>query len=167
MTSLRTSSRITARSWWRWTLSLIVVATLACSSSLEPRSGVTLLVTNGTCQAGHCDSLRVLGFPSNQPNTPGGEWSLDLGLITTSQACFTLPPTAVFYVIGVREDGGADTTSFSWTNAKSLSLGTLSPSSSRISASPSTTSFVPADAAGWQITVPGGSQPTSSSACAP
>jgi len=66
---------------------------------------VTLLVTNGTCQGGHCDSLRVLDFPSNQPLTPGGYWSLDLGLITASEACFTLPPTAAFHVIGVRPDG--------------------------------------------------------------
>jgi hypothetical protein len=167
MTSLRTSTLTAARSRWRWTLSLIVVATLACSSSVEPRSGVTLLVTNGTCQGGHCDSLRVLGFPINQPNTPGGLWRLDLGLLTAPQACFTLPPKAVFLLIAVRDDGGADTSRITWTNSRALSLGTLSPSSSSIAASPSTTSFVPADAAGWQITVPGGAHATPSSACTP
>lgn len=167
MTSLRTATESAVPLRWLRTVSLIVFATISCSSSVEPRSGVTLLVTNGTCQGGHCDSLRVLGFPSNQPNTPGGLWSLDLGLVTASQACLTLPPTAVFRVIGVRDGGGADTTSITWTNAKSLSLGAQPSASSRIFASPSTPTFVPADAAGWQITVPGGSQPTSSSACTP
>jgi hypothetical protein len=150
----------------RWAVSFLVFVALSCSSIDAPRSGVTLLVTNETCLAGPCDSLRVLAFPSVQPNTPGGLWSLDLGLITTSQACFTLPPTATFRVIGVREDGTADTTTFTWTNAKSLSLGTLRPSSSRIQAGPSTSAFVPAKAAGWRISVPTGSQATPSSACA-
>jgi hypothetical protein len=167
MTSLRVLNETVLPSWWLRTISVIVFATISCSSSVEPRSGVTLLVTNGTCQEGHCDSLRVLGFPSNQPNTPGGLWSLDLGLVTTSQECLPLPPTAVFRVIGVRDGGGADTTSFTWTNANSLSLGAQPPSSSQIVASPSTNTFVPADAAGWQITVPGGAQPTSTSACTP
>jgi hypothetical protein len=149
------------------TVALVLFLTISCSSSIEPRSGVTLLVTNGTCQGGHCDSLRVLGFPSNQPLTPGGFWSLDLGLITASKACFTLPPTAEFHVIGVRADGTRGTTTFTWTSAKSLALGAQPPSSSRFQAGPSTTAFVPASAAGWQITVPGGSQATPSSACTP
>lgn len=157
-------------------MSLIVLATLSCSSSVdprsgsssvEPRSGVTLLVTNGTCHDDHCDSLVVLGFPSNQPDTPGGMWSLDLGLVTTSQACLVLPPTAVFRVIGVRDDGGADTTAFTWTNATSLALGAQQPSASRFLASPNTGTFVPAVAAGWQITVPDGTQPTQGPACTP
>ena len=146
---------------------LILLAIISCAGAVEPRSGVTLLVTNGTCQATQCDSLRVLGFPSNQPQTPGGMWSLDLGLITSSQACFTLPPSATFLVIGMRTDGGADTTKYTWTTAKALSLGALPPSSSRIQASPNTTAFVPATAAGWRITVPTESQATPSSACTP
>jgi hypothetical protein len=149
------------------TILLVLFVTVACSTAVEPRSGVTLLVTNGTCQGGHCDSLQVLGFPSNQPLTPGGFWSLDLGLITASQACFTLPPSAAFHVIGVRGDGTADTTTFTWTIAKSLSLGALPPSSSRFQASPSTTAFLPASAAGWRITVPSGSQASPSSVCTP
>jgi hypothetical protein len=116
--------------------------------------------------AGRCDSLRVLAFPGNQPHTPGGFWSLDLGLITTSEACFSLPPSAAFYVYGDRPNGTVDTTVFGWTNAQSLSLGAQSPSSSRIQANPSTNAFVPANAAGWEITLPGGSQATPGSACA-
>ena len=167
MNSLHASTETAVPSRWLWTISLIVFATISCSSSLEPRSGVTLLVTNSTCHEGQCDSLEVLAFPSNQPNTPGGLWRLDLGLITTAQACFILPPSAVFRIIGEHEGGGADTTSIRWTNAMALSLGTLPPSASWIGASPSTSSFVPADAAGWQITVPDGSQPAQGAACTP
>ena len=167
MASLRNRVETAVPFQWLRTLPLILFVTFSCSSSVEPRSGVTLLVTNGTCQGGHCDSLRVLGFPSNQPNTPGGLWSLDLGLITASQACFTLPSTAVFYVFGVRGDGRTDTTTFTWTSAKSLSLGAQPPSSSQLHANPSTTAFVPAGAAGWQIIVPGGSQAIPSSVCTP
>src|SRR5437879_11714758 len=116
----------------RWAIPFLVFAALSCSSIDEPRSGVTLLVTNESCVTGRCDSLRVLAFPSNQPNTPGGLWSLDLGIMTTAHACFTLPPTATFRVIGMRQDGTADTTTFTWTNTKSLSLGALPLSSSLI-----------------------------------
>ncbi len=80
----------------------IAAATLlvACAKDVVgPRSGVTLLVTNATCTAGACDSVRILAFPSNQPNTPGGPWSVDLGVMTTPQKCFALPPSAKFYVI--------------------------------------------------------------------
>jgi hypothetical protein len=167
MTNLRDRSETAVPFRWLQTVPLVLFVTISCSSTVEPRSGVTLLVTNGTCQGGHCDSLRVLGFPSNQPLTPGGLWSLDLGLITASQACLTLPPTAAFHVIGMRGDGTADTTTFTWTSAKSLSLGALPPSSSRFQAGPSTTAFVPASAAGWRITVPDGSQATPSSVCTP
>jgi hypothetical protein len=167
MTSLRNRNETAVPFRWLATVLCVLFVTISCSGSIEPRSGVTLLVTNGTCQGGHCDSLRVLGFPSNQPLTPGGFWSLDLGLITASEACFTLPPTAAFHVIGVRVDGTRDTTTFTWTSAKSLSLGAQPPSSSRLQANPSTAAFVPASAAGWQFTVPGGSQATPSSACTP
>jgi hypothetical protein len=167
MTSLRNRNETAVPFRWLATVLWVLFVTISCSGSIEPRSGVTLLVTNGTCQGGHCDSLRVLGFPSNQPLTPGGFWSLDLGLITASEACFTLPPTAVFRVIGVAADGTRDTTTFTWTSAKSLALGAQPPSSSRLQANPSTTAFVPASAAGWRITVPGGSQATPSSTCTP
>ena len=94
---------------------VLAVTVVACGKEIVgPRSGVTLLVTNGTCLAGHCDSLRVLAFPSDLPNTPGGPWKLDLGVMTTSQECFVLPPSANFYV---------NTTTFTWTTLVPLSLG--------------------------------------------
>ncbi|HEX5437335.1 MAG TPA: hypothetical protein VFW98_09245 [Gemmatimonadaceae bacterium] len=146
-------------------LSLLMVLALACSSSLEPRSGVTLHVINGSCQSGQCDSLRILGFPGNQPNTPGGFWSVDLGVITGAQACFTLPPTATFRVIGEHSDGTRDTVTTTWTNAMPLALGALPPTWSSLQASPSTKAFVPADEAGWQVTLPAGTQATPSARC--
>lgn len=168
MLSLRSTVRFVVPTRWLGVVSLMAFATISCSSSVEPRSGVTLLITNGSCRLGPCQSLEVLAFPSDQPNTPGGLWSLDLGVLTTAQACFTLPPKAEFRVIGVRDGGGADTTTLTWTNAKALSLGAQPPSASRFSATPSTATFVPADAAGWQVTVPsGGSHPSQSAACTP
>jgi hypothetical protein len=140
---------------------------VACSSSVEPRAGVTLLVTNASCQSGHCDAFDVLAFPSNQPNTPGGLWSLDLGRITTAQQCFTLPPTAQFRVIGQHSNGTADTVTFTWTNASSLSLGALTPSQPHLQALPVTGAFVPATAAGWAITILSGTQATPAAACTP
>ena len=142
-------------------------AALSCSSSVAPERGPTLLVTNGTCSSGQCDSLVVLGFPSNQPTTPGGMWSLNLGLMTASQACFTIPPSATFNVIGVHEDGTPDTTTYVWTNAKSFSLGAHPPSLPRLLAGPSTAEFVPEDAAGWRVTIPTGATATPSSVCTP
>jgi len=167
MTTLRNRSETAVPFRWLQTVPFVLFLTVSCSGSIEPRSGVTLLVTNGRCQGGHCDSLQVLGFPSNQPLTPGGFWSLDLGLITASEACFTLPRTAAFHVIGVRVDGTRDTTTFTWTSAMSLALGAEPPSSFMLQARPTSAAFVPASAAGWQITVPGGSQATPSSACTP
>lgn len=131
------------------------------------RSGITLLVTNSTCASGRCDSLQVRGFPNNQPDTPGGLWSIDLGLITTSQACFTLPATAKFYVIQEPTRSSADTTTYTWTSAIPLSLGAYSPSTNFIMVNPITSSFVPADSPGWSIAVPGDKKATASSACTP
>src|SRR5437764_577252 len=50
---------------------------LGCSSTVQPRADVTLLITNGTCETGQCAPVQILGFPSNQPHTPGdsGRWT--------------------------------------------------------------------------------------------
>ena len=141
-------------------LRVLPLIALACSS-LAPRAGVTLLVTNGTCSAGSCSPLEILGFPDNQPRTPGGLWSVDLGPLTGPAACVTFPLSAKFLVIG-----GADTTTYLWTTALPLSLGAQPPSASRILASPSTSSFVPATAAGWSATLPGPATVSVSPLCA-
>lgn len=149
----------------RLLLAIASVAIVACGKdSLAPRSGVTLLVTNATCLTGTCDSLTVLAFPGNQPDTPGGLWSLDLGTMTTSQKCFVLQPSAHFYVIS---EPSADTTTFTWTTLMPLSLAALPPSANRLQADPSTTAFTPANEAGWSITLPTDSLATPSAACTP
>jgi hypothetical protein len=131
---------------------------LSCSSgetapvAYEP---VPLLVTNSTCLEGHCDSLRVLGFPTGGPATPGGPWKLDLGVVTTPQACLTIPASAVARVIAVHDDGTRDTTAYPWTPALGIALGAQPPSWSWFLASPSTATFIPAQAAAWSVTVPG------------
>ncbi len=144
---------------------LLLLATLSCSSALEPRSGITLLVTNGTCVPGPCTSQEILAFPSNQPHTPGGYWSLDLGAMTGAELCITLPASATFLVIGLKANGPADTTKFVWTTALPVSLGAQPASASRILASPSTSGFVPVRSAGWSVNLPGGSQIAPGAAC--
>ena len=157
------------------TLPFLFLAASACSSSGDPLASViahspaavTVLVTNGTCADAHCDSLRVLAFPSNQPRTPAGFWSLDLGVLAGRQGCFTLPPSATFRVIGVNPDSSRDTTTFDWTPARAVSLGSQAPSDSRFWASPSTIEFQPDHATGWRITLPGDSSVVAAAPCAP
>lgn len=143
--------------------SLLLLA--ACSSSVEPRSDITLLITNGTCMPGPCSSQEVLAFPSNQPNTPGGSWSLDLGTMSAPRLCITIPASATFSVTSLNADGSADTTKFIWSTELPVTLGVQTPATSRILASPSTSRFVPATAAGWSITLPGSSQVVPASTC--
>lgn len=160
----RIDGRISARCAFA---ALVVFAGASCSSTVEPRSGVTVLVTNETCEAGACGSLEVLAFPGRQPNTPGGLWSIDLGTITTSQACFEIPPSSTFRIVGVNDNGATDTTTITWTNDESLALGTYPPPVSRLDAAPTTTAFVPANAAGWSVSLPSGSLTAQPSACSP
>jgi hypothetical protein len=119
-------------------------------------------VTNATCQVAPCPSQHILGFPSRQPATPGGMWSLDLGTLITPTACLTLPRSASFYIIDVATN---DTTTIRWTTADGLSLGVLQPQASRIQATPSTSAFVPASAPGWSVAFPGDGQVSPRNAC--
>ena len=142
---------------------ILLLAALACSSSLEPRAGVTLHVMNGTCTPGPCMALEILGFPNNQPHTPGGPWWLNLGTMIGPDVCVTIPDTASFLVIGPQ----ADTTKYVWTNAMALTVGAAVPEFSVPSVAPTTPSFVPALSSGWQITLPGQVRVTASSTCTP
>jgi hypothetical protein len=127
---------------------------VACSEGTAPElagsAPVTLAITNGTCAAGTCQTFQVLAFPGNQPHTPGGLWSLDVGTMSTESACLTLPDTATFRIIGP-----SDTVVVRWTQSDSVSVGALIPGGDRLRASPSTRAFVPTRAAGWSITLPG------------
>jgi hypothetical protein len=132
---------------------------------MEPRAGVTLRVTNGTCAPGPCASERVLLFPNNQPNTPGGLWSLDLGVMTASEMCFTIPESAKFLIIADNSPVSADTTTIRWTNAMPAKVGAVPLAGSGLTASPTSSEFVPAGSAGWRITLPGETQPVAETAC--
>ncbi len=150
---------------------LLVAAALAtgCDSGADTTSTptVSLLVTNSSCVASHCDSIDVLLFPANQPHTPGGFWSVDLGVITTPTACIKLPASAHFYVIAAPARSSADTTTYSWTPAASFALGAIAPGGSRIMASPTTaTVTIPAGTTGWGATLPG-TQAAATAECTP
>ena len=145
--------------------SLVLLSMLSCSSSLEPRAGVTLLVTNQSCTPGPCSAQEILVFPSKQPNTPGGLWSIDLGTMTGAAMCITIPASAEFDIVGYKSNGTADTTKIRWTNADGAALGAQPPSGSRFTAMPSTSEFVPATSSGWRVTLPGGTQAVAGPAC--
>jgi len=150
----------------RLAAAFVALAGLACKSiapAADPPS--TLFVTNANCANGQCDPFEVLAFPSNQPHTPGGFWSLNLGRITTPQACFTLPSSARFLIVAVNPDSSRDTTTITWTSAMPVSLGALPPSGNEIQANPSTSAFVPSSSPGWSITLPSGSAASAGPAC--
>jgi len=142
---------------------LLLVAA-ACSSAVEPLSNVTILVRNGTCDPGPCQAIRVLAFPQNQPDTPGGLWSIDLGVVTGATTCLAIPSTARFTVTDAGTGAVAVTT---WTTSNSLSLGPWPPSDARFTARPSTTSFVPGTANSWSVALPGAAAPVAANGCIP
>ena len=80
-------------------MSLLIAGAPACSVFDEAPRPVSLLVTNATCNPGPCTAIRVLAFPDDQPRTPGGLWSLDLG---TAQHAIATNWYAAFvrYVLG-------------------------------------------------------------------
>ncbi|MFG1690691.1 hypothetical protein ACGF5M_00810 [Gemmatimonadota bacterium] len=135
---------------------LLVV--FACTSATEPEPppSVTLLVTNATCDSGQCSSFQVRGFPNNLPAVPAGPRSLDLGTVSTESACLTLPSADTFWV---------NTTPSIWTSRDSLSLGIQEPGQFWGHVSRSTSEFVPANSAGWSITLPGGTAVTPADVC--
>lgn len=147
---------------------VMVVAAISISACahdvVAPRAGVTLLVTNASCLSGSCESVRVLAYPADQPDTPGGYWSLDLGVVTTAQKCFVLPSSAHFYVIAEPATSSRDTTTFTWTTLVPLSLGLSTNGPAPV---PSTRAFIPANAAGWSITLPTDSAAAPGQACTP
>jgi hypothetical protein len=137
---------------------------VACSSTVEPLSSVTLQVRNATCEPGPCQAIRVLAFPQNQPLTPAGLWSLDLGVVTGATACITLPPSAHF---NVTDTGSGAVTVTTWTTGDSLSLGPWAPTGARFTASPTTPWFVAGNARSWSVTLPGNTAPLPAQGCTP
>jgi hypothetical protein len=143
---------------------ILVGGALACSSSFDAPSSVTLRVTNTTCTPGPCAAVRVLAFPGDQPDTPGGPWSLDLGVITTPTACVTIPPKAAFYIIA---EPGNDTTTVPWDSRENVYLGGQPEAAPRLQAGWTTNSFVPMSAPGWSVDLPGGTQAVPAAPCTP
>jgi hypothetical protein len=149
-------------------LTPLLLATAACTSTVEPmvgpRSDVTLLVTNSTCDAGQCTPIHILGFPDNQPGTPGGAWSIDLGLLTGLSVCLTLPASREFHVT---EYPSGAVTIFKWSTAQGFALGSQQSSESPLMATPSTGEFVPASESAWSVTLPGTGPVSPASTCIP
>lgn len=135
---------------------------LSCDLTTGPRSPVTLLVTNATCDAGTCFPIEVRGFPLDQPSTPGGPWSLKLGTISAASACLILPSADTARVTNA--DTGK-TTTYVWTADDLLALGTLDPGEAWFQAKASTGEFVPGNASGWAVTLPGTAAPAPAEAC--
>ena len=133
----------------------------SCAALTEP-TAVRLFVTNTSCGPNGCTAFDVLAFPENQPDTPGGLWSIDLGEVTTASVCLTIPATATFKIMDAST--GA-TTTITWTTRKKVSVGALMLGQSAIQAGPSTGTFVPAAQAGWRVALPGGATPTIEAAC--
>jgi hypothetical protein len=140
---------------------------LACSRTTAPRPPTTLHIINATCDAGACSAVHVLGFPKspNQLSTPGGLWSLDLGTDSAATFCVTILRSGTFQVIAQADGGSTDTTTFSWSDQDSLSLGTLAAGESPFTATPSTRAFVPASSPGWSVALPGSTAVTPAQPC--
>jgi len=146
---------------WKF-VPLMLCSAGACSSAFEPRENVTLFVTNGTCASGTCSPLRILGFPNDQPHTPGGFWSIELGILTGPSACLFFPASREFHVTEMPL--GTQTT-YRWNSSVGLALGAQLTTESQLMASPSTSEFVPASVEAWAVTLPGAGQPSPTSAC--
>jgi hypothetical protein len=142
-------------------VSLFIVV-VGCRDSLAPAGPVKLLVSNSSCTSGTCATFEVLAFPENQPVTPAGNWSIDLGTITSERACLIIPASAQFTLVNA---GTGARTVFTWTTSKAVSLGLIPVDGSRFMASPSTGNFIPARAVGWRVTLPGSSLPAPAVPC--
>lgn len=143
---------------------LLLLASIACQSAVEPLANVTLLVTNTSCDPGPCQTIHVLAFPDNAPTTPGGAWSIDLGAVTAATACLVIPATARFSITN-GSTGAVEVTT--WTTGDSLSLAPWPTSDNRFTATPTTASFLPGNASSWSVSLPGTSAPTAAKGCTP
>ena len=145
-------------------LLILVGGSCAVFDQGEDPQEVGLLITNGTCDGDVCSPIRVRAFPDNQPHTPGGPWSIDLGVVTGRTACLMLPASQEARVTAA---GTGETKTWSWSTARGTSLGADDSSEAWFFAHSTTPSFIPADAAGWSITLPGTGAAVPSGRCTP
>jgi len=140
----------------------LLILLAGCSDGTGPVQSSKLLVTNTSCAAGPCLTFEVLAFPENQPMTPGGLWSLDLGGVAGASACLTIPASAAFTIT---DAGSGARTVVRWTTEHPVSIGFVTSSQSRLQASPSTGTFVAAHAAAWSVALPGNTAPVPGREC--
>ena len=155
------------QAWRRWGPALALVALLPSvgCSVLEPdHAQPTLLVYNATCDPGPCVPLSVYGFPADQPHTPGGFWTISLGMAFGQFTCFELPSKQDF---GVQNASTGQTTVYTWTSADPVSLGSTFAYESHFAEAPVTPEFLPSKAEGWRVTLPDGGDVLEDNACAP
>jgi len=145
-------------------LLMLVGGSCAVLDQGEDPHEVGLLITNANCVGDVCTAVRVRAFPDNQPLTPGGRWSIDLGVVSARTACLVLPAYREFHVTGVPS---GETRVWYWNTSKGVSLGAEDPSVPGFFAGSTTASFVPADAEGWSISLPGTSAAVPSAPCTP
>src|SRR5438309_9383656 len=93
----------------------LLILLAGCSDGTGPVLPSKLFVTNTTCAAGPCATFEVLAFPENQPTTPAGNWSLDLGAVTGPTACLTIPASAAFTIT---DAGSGAKTVTRWTSTQ-------------------------------------------------
>src|SRR3954468_13218777 len=144
------------------TCAALLMLLAGCSDGTGPVLPSKLLVTNTTCFAAPCATFEVLAFPENQPATPGGMWSLDLGAVTGPFACLTIPASAAFTIT---DAGSGAKTVIRWTTKQPVSIGLITSSQFRLQASPSTGTFVAAHAAAWSVALPGNTAPVPGREC--
>jgi hypothetical protein len=143
---------------------VVVMAAVGCKSKdLTTAGGAdarlasnapTVLITNSTCAPGPCVPFHVRGFVPMfaVPGQPPAGF-VDLGLASTAVTCLRLPAADTLTVIGRdAQNLPTDTTRLIWTIADPI---LLVAASSPMLGIGQTLEFVPAQAAGWAVTLPG------------
>ena len=104
----------------------LVLSLAACQADLvstpPPHTRSTVLVTNATCQAGHCMTIEMRAFVTTfvVPQPPTGARALaDVG---PGEWCIELPDTMSLRVIGPDLTGKIDTTVYRWSDSSGISL---------------------------------------------
>lgn len=120
----------------------------------------TLLVTNSTCVPGPCMAFEVRGIVSAPSfNVPGQPQSgfVFLGNVDSASACLRFPASLPLRLIRANSaTGRTDTLLSTWTVSDPVALvATYSAVSASLGR---TAEFIPAGSAGWQVTLPGGTE---------
>lgn len=142
-----------------------LVPLLGCSIFESTDGSPTLLVHNTTCDPGPCVPLVVYAFPEDQPQTPGGPWTIEVGWAFEAFTCLELPSKKDFRVQNA--DTGVITTVSTWTLGDPLAIGSKFAYESSFAKAPSTATFRPSTSGGWRVTLPDGGAVLEDAACTP